>query len=231
MKLLPILALLCLFATGILAQPVDVSGTAKIVRKDAPQRKADNSGIVVWLKPVGYAASHNSPRAQFEIRQHHKKFEPHILPVPVGSVVSFPNLDPFFHNVFSLYDGNRFDLGLYEAGGSHSVRFDRPGVSYIFCNIHPEMSAVVVVVEGPYGTSNASGDVAIPSVAPGRYQLYAWHERARKGFEGFPVDVEIRGENPVLPPISLADSGELLTSHKNKYGRDYDRPADSGVYK
>jgi plastocyanin len=236
LRYLRILAVLGLSAAGILAQPVDVSGTATIVSKGAPQRgKGDNSGIVVWLKPSGSSldarASRNSPRAQFEIRQRRKKFEPHILPVPVGSVVSFPNLDPFFHNVFSLYDGNRFDLGLYEAGGSHSVRFDRPGVSYIFCNIHPEMSAVVVVVEGPYGTSNASGEVSIPSVAPGKYQLYAWHERARKGFEGFPIEVEIKGDNPVLPAISLADSGELLMSHKNKYGRDYERPAGDGAYK
>src|SRR5690348_1183275 len=124
LRRLRILAVLGLAAAAIPAQPVDVSGMAKIVLKDAAQRgKVDNSGIVVWLKPAGAAldvraAGRNSPRAQFEIRQRRKKFEPHLLPVPVGSVVSFPNLDPFFHNVFSLYDGNRFDLGLYEAGGS-----------------------------------------------------------------------------------------------------------------
>ena len=67
-----------------------------------------------------------------------------MLVVPVGSVVAFPNRDPFFHNVFSLFEGKRFDLGLYEAGSTRDVLFDKPGVSYIFCNIHAEMSAVVI---------------------------------------------------------------------------------------
>jgi plastocyanin len=225
---------LCAAASVAAAQPVDVSGAVTIVRKGAPQHgKPDYSGAVVWLKPAGPAdhSSHASARPQFEIRQLHKKFEPHLLAVPVGSVVSFPNLDPFFHNVFSLYDGNRFDLGLYEAGASHSVRFDRPGISFIFCNIHPEMSAVVVVVEGPYAISNAAGQVSIPSVLPGRYSLYAWHERVRKGFEGFPIEVEISRENPVLPHISLTDSGELLPPHKNKYGADYDPAPAKKTYK
>ena len=62
----------------------------------------------------------------------------------MGAVVQFPNHDPFFHNVFSLFEGKRFDLGLYEAGSSRNVSFDRPGISYIFCNIHAEMSAVVI---------------------------------------------------------------------------------------
>ncbi len=210
-------------------------GTVVIVRKGVPQHgKADYSGAVVWLKPAGpadHAAMHSSARPQFEIRQLHKKFEPHILAVPAGSVVSFPNLDPFFHNVFSLYDGNRFDLGLYEAGGSHSVRFDRPGICFIFCNIHPEMSAVVVVVEGPYAISNAAGQVSIPSVVPGRYSLYAWHERGKKGFEGFPIEVEISRGFPVLPPISITGSDDLLGPHKNKYGADYDVPSPTRTYK
>ena len=76
-------------------------------------------------------------------------FTPHILVVPVGSVVRFPNADPFFHNVFSLFDGKRFDLGLYEAGSTKEVTFSREGLSYIFCNIHPEMSAVVISLSTP----------------------------------------------------------------------------------
>ena len=87
--------------------------------------------------------------------QKNKSFEPHILVVPAGSMVEFPNRDPFFHNVFSLFEGKRFDLGLYEAGTSRMVRFDRPGISYIFCNIHPEMSAVVITMATPlYAISN-----------------------------------------------------------------------------
>ena len=80
------------------------------------------------------------------LRQKNKAFEPHLLVVTIGSNVEFPNDDPWFHNVFSLFNGKRFDLGLYEAGTTRTVHFEREGVSYIFCNIHPEMSAVVVVL-------------------------------------------------------------------------------------
>src|SRR5207244_5963197 len=88
------------------------------------------------------------PRAQ--LLQKKKSFSPHMVVIQVGSAVEFPNQDPFFHNVFSLFEGRRFDLGLYEAGATRSVVFNRPGISYIFCNIHPEMSAVVVTLKTPY---------------------------------------------------------------------------------
>ena len=99
--------------------------------------------------------------------QRNKSFDPHLLVVPVGSVVAFPNRDPFFHNVFSLFEGKRFDLGLYEAGSTRDVHFDKPGISYIFCNIHPEMSAVVVALDTPYyGISDQHGQVVITRMCP-----------------------------------------------------------------
>ena len=98
--------------------------------------KPDHSGVVLWLTAVG-APVVPPATGHFRLAQKNKQFEPHLLVIPVGSTVDFPNLDPFFHNVFSLYKGKRFDLGLYEAGSSRSVHFDRPGVSFIFCNIHP----------------------------------------------------------------------------------------------
>src|SRR5256885_8877747 len=107
------------------------------------------------------------------LAQHNKSFEPHVVVVPVGSVVAFPNRDPWFHNVFSLFEGKRFDLGLYEAGTSRAVHFDRPGISYIFCNIHPQMSAVVVTLNTPYWTfSDRNGHVTIANVPVGRYALH-----------------------------------------------------------
>src|SRR5258708_2502610 len=105
----------------------------------------DAPDIVVWLKPLDPAAksesANESDPKKFRLVQHNKSFQPHVLVVPVGSVVDFPNHDPFFHNVFSLFDGKRFDLDLYEAGPTDSVRFDRLCVSFLFCTIHPEMSA------------------------------------------------------------------------------------------
>ena len=163
--------------------------------------------------------------------QQHKRFDPHLLAVPVGAIVEFPNLDPFFHNVFSMADGKRFDLGLYEAGKSHAVKFDRPGISYIFCNIHPEMSAVVIVLESPYyAVSDRAGEFFILNVPPGRYLVSVWHERGKpEAPEEFPREVTISLANPSLGAIRLVDSGQLSVPHKNKYGRDYDTPAPPGV--
>src|SRR2546430_5669857 len=116
-----------------------------------------------------------SPRTR--LVQKNKSFEPHVLVVPVGSLVEFPNRDPFFHNVFSLFEGKRFDLGLYESGTTRSLRFDRPGISYLFCNIHPEMSAVIIALDTPYyASSNAGGQIAIPNVPVGQYMLHVWRE-------------------------------------------------------
>jgi len=94
----------------------------------------DASNVVVWLVPQtpGLIAPASNENPQYRIVQHNKMFEPNFLVVPVGSVVDFPNLDPWFHNVFSLYRGKKFDLGLYEAGSHKQVKFDRPGASYIF---------------------------------------------------------------------------------------------------
>src|SRR5262249_46213265 len=150
--------------------------------------------------------------------------------VPVGAVVEFPNRDPFFHNVFSMFDGKRFDLGLYEAGTTHSVLFDRPGVCFIFCNIHPEMSAVILVIDTPYyAVSNSGGAFNIPNVPPGRYMLSVWSERCSpEALRAMLREVTISAANPSLGTIRLTETGNLLFPHKNKYGADYDRPSPPG---
>jgi plastocyanin len=136
----------------------------------------------MWLSPLDAASSKASPTAQhgpYRLVQKDKQFTPHLLVVPTGSSVDFPNMDPFFHNVFSLFNGRRFDLGLYEAGANRSVRFDREGVSYIFCNIHPEIGAVVLSLNTPfYGVSRTGGLVTINGVPPGNYRLNVWSEQA-----------------------------------------------------
>src|SRR5215470_9379638 len=134
---------------------------------------------VVWLTPLNVtgAVPKTDPATGFRLVQKNKSFDPHILVVPVGSVVEFPNHDPFFHNVFSLFEGKRFDLGLYEAGSTREVRFDKPGISYIFCNIHAQMSAVVIALDTPYYTvSNQQGEIVVADVPPGRYFLHIWAE-------------------------------------------------------
>src|SRR5712671_2711819 len=158
-----------LLCTGMHAQlatvhaRVELEGSGKSGRVPFPN-------TVIWLTaaagtPTDPPRTAVDPSAPARLTQKNKSFEPHVLVVPAGAPVEFPNRDPFFHTVFSLFEGKRFDLGLYEAGSTRTVRFDRPGVCYIFCNIHSEMSAVVVAVNSPYfAVSSSSGEFEIPNV-------------------------------------------------------------------
>jgi hypothetical protein len=150
----------------------------------------------------------------------------------VGSVVAFPNRDPFFHNVFSLFEGKRFDLGLYEAGSTRDVHFDKPGISYIFCNIHPEMSAVVVALDTPYyGVSDHRGQVVIADVPSGKYTLRVWYESALpEALKAMTREVTVSDATSTLGVLRLAEAN-LPSAHKNLYGRDYDSPVpDNPAY-
>jgi plastocyanin len=193
--------------------------------------RVELSDAVVWLTPTGSFTPVRPTAAPTNLRllQKKKTFSPHLLVVPVGSLVAFPNQDPFFHNVFSLFEGKRFDLGLYEAGSSRSVVFNREGVSYIFCNIHPEMSAVVVALKTPYyGISDRNGVVTIPNVLAGSYEIEVWHERV------LPESLSAAKHMIVISPaansfgtIHLTEQRNASRTHKNKYGHDYDNPNPS----
>jgi hypothetical protein len=172
------------------------------------------------MQPVRVAAQ----RPQYRLVQRNKKFEPALLVVPVGSVVDFPNADPWFHNVFSLYRGKRFDLGLYQAGAQRSVRFDRIGPSYLFCNIHPEMTGVVLAVDSElFAITNKSGHYSIAGVTPGKYVLHVWYENATpESLQALQRQVTIENANEILPPLSVKVAKRAQAEHKNKYGQNYD---------
>jgi len=235
-----LLGLVSLF--GAMRAQVTVVGRVEVTGVPASRRTLVPN-TVVWLTPLSGSATGmpaTPPRdpakandPDFRLIQKNKSFEPHLLVVPVGSVVEFPNHDPFFHNVFSLFEGKRFDLGLYEAGSTRIVHFDRPGVSYIFCNIHPEMSAVIVTVNTPwYAISSPLGQLSIANVPHGRYLMHIWSEqRNADNAEPETKEITISEETPSLGVIRVrAVNGEVL-AHKNKYGRDYDQPTpDSPVY-
>lgn len=192
-------------------------------------------GVVVWLEPLDTSGvkilpTVEKPSKRPQIIQKNKSFQPHLTVVRVGSTVDFPNRDPFFHNVFSLFDGKRFDLGLYEAGATNSVRFDRMGVSYLFCNIHPEMSAVVVTLDTPYyGVSDKSGNVEIMNVPDGRYELHVWYERSLpEPLKSLTHNVRISPESRDLGTIIIPEDPSFTPIHKNKYGQDYPPPPKQG---
>jgi plastocyanin len=179
---------------------------------------------VVWLTPTKGEAP-RPPEKVYKLTQKNKHFEPHLLVVPVGSAVVFPNQDPFFHNVFSVYEGTRFDLGLYESGSSKEVRFRRPGPSYIFCNIHPEMSAVIMVMTTPYyATSDAEGNYSIEGVPPGEYDFSVWYESAiPEQLKQLQRRVSISSSAAKLEPVTVVAAPSLAVNHKNKYGQDYEK--------
>jgi hypothetical protein len=163
------------------------------------------------------------------LAQKNKAFEPHLLVITRGSTVDFPNRDPWFHNVFSLFNGKRFDLGLYEAGTSRTVHFDREGVSFIFCNIHPEMSAVVVVLSSPYfAVPSKDGDFSITGVPSGRYKLHVWNEHALSTtLQALTREVDISGTSHSVGTIRVQVSSAASAPHKNKYGQDYEPPSEN----
>jgi plastocyanin len=217
-----------------------VSAHVSITKKsEATQEKTaggpvDASSVVIWLKPLEHSGAEIAPaepgRKRMQLVQRNKSFQPHLLVVPVGSVVDFPNRDPFFHNVFSLVDGKRFDLGLYEAGATNSVHFDRVGVSFLFCNIHPEMSAVVVAVDTPYyGVSNRAGNVTIANVPDGKYEMHVWYERSvAEDLQRLTRTVTITSAMRELGIVDVPENPSFSLAHKNKYGQDYTPPPKQG---
>jgi plastocyanin len=213
----------CLAAS---AQNVDLRAKVELTRNGS--RVHDASKVVIWLTPVGSTPA-PLPLVQTgsipQLVQKDKAFHPSLLVVPAGGKVEFPNHDPFFHNVFSLFDGKRFDLGLYESGSSQFVTFDKPGISYIFCNIHAQMSAVVIALTTPYyGISNWRGDLGISHVAPGRYELHIFHPSvAPEVLRAAEREVTVSSGDSFLGNFTLTESN-LELAHKNKYGKDYDRP-------
>jgi hypothetical protein len=211
----------------VLTQSVQAATVTGSVELSGTGVKADLSGAVIWLEPLD---PHQHPPPSHErMIQKNKTFTPHILPISLGSSVEFPNLDPIFHNAFSNFNGQVFDLGLYPPKKSKTVTFRRLGVVRIFCNIHPAMSAVIVVVDTPYyAVSDRSGRFTLPGVAPGRYRESVFFERATpETLASLTKEVDLKGASEVLPPILISETGYLPTPHANKHGQPYPPESES----
>ena len=211
-----------------------VSGRVELrdSQDSAVSTKKDFGGVVISLSPAGVeTVKLESGRARMV--QKNKTFTPHVLAVTTGTVVDFPNFDPIFHSAFSNYNGQVFDLGLYAPGSTRSVRFSRPGIVRIFCNIHDQMSAIIVVLSSPwFDVTKQDGTFRIPDVPPGEYRVNVFHERAIPTTLDAATKVISVGADPVtLPAIAISESGYLAIPHKNKYGREYTPPpSDRGLY-
>lgn len=204
---------------GILLGAGRVSGRIVILEKDN-KPSPDLGDAVLYLEgPTGAAAA--ARPATVEIAITDKVYAPHVVVVPVGSTVRFPNHDPFNHNVFSVSEGNEFDLGLYGRGESKAYTFSRPGLARIYCNVHPRMVAYVLVMPNRYyAQPGTDGSFAIDDVPPGSYRLHVWHER-------IPAEV-VKDVTTAATDLEIALNarGYRWQPHKNKYGRTY--PTNAG---
>jgi plastocyanin len=206
-------------------EPVDVTASIRQISGTGTAPKAAYPRVAIWLTSLDPGSAFiPDARHTYTLLQKNKQFTPHLLIVPVGSVVHFPNGDPFFHNVFSLFDGRRFDLGLYEAGSSREVTFGREGISYIFCNIHPEMSAVVISLSTPfYGVEGKDGRIHIPNVPPGNYLLHVWAEGEDQAvLNGLTHKVRVAADHSDLGSIALPETPHPARPHENIYGKQYE---------
>ena len=201
------------------SQEATVHGKINVIHSSKGDRSS--AEVVVWLTPK-QPLPLPAPASGAMLVQKNKSFSPHVLAVMQGTEVEFPNRDPFFHNVFSIYQGKPFDLGLYESGSSKRIKFVRPGVSYIFCNIHPEMSAAVVVLTTQYfAMTAADGSYSIPHVRPGSYRLQVWYELASETeLASAAQELVVKsGETSVSSIVLHSSDGHK--EHLNKYGEAY----------
>jgi plastocyanin len=219
MKRLPsfIAALMLPALLPLTASAATVSGKVAFVSKRGQNPVAAET--LVWLEP---ASGRATPRraGSFQMVTRGKALIPHILAIPVGSSVEFPNDDPISHNLFSLSSGNTFDLGLYRKGSGKSYRFEKPGLVNVYCNVHPNMSAVIHVMSSPYyAFADAGGVYAISDVPPGKYRLVAWNEQGGQS----ETAVEVNGSGQVTGTVALTlDSRNFRQEqHLNKEGKPY----------
>jgi plastocyanin len=195
-----------------------ISGKVEIVGKGDVKRKPVLD-VLVYVDELEAPVPKAIQNKRVTVLMQNKSFDPHVEAVPVGATVQFPNLDKIMHNAFSVSRGNRFDLGLYKSGAAKKHRFGKPGLVRIYCNIHPQMSAFVLVVKNPYFAQvEPDGTYRIDNVPDGTYTVRAWHEEAQ-------------GERRVwVTEQGASDIDFLLDTrrfkrkpHLNKFGKPYKR--------
>ncbi len=210
--------LLALAAVTVSAAPLNGRVSFNLNRGQKPVVNE----TLVWLEPAGGARTARKPSpVNVTMATRGKMLIPHVLAIPAGSTVNFPNEDPISHNLFSLSTPNQFDLGLYRTGAGKSHTFTTPGIVAVYCNVHPNMSSVIHVLNTPYYTfADANGNFSLTDVSPGRYDVVAWNEMS--GMTRTPVDVGA-GATPPLALV-LDARGYRAAAHSNKFGKSYDTP-------
>jgi plastocyanin len=180
-------------------------------------KASDVRQAVVYYEPDS-GTKPRSGDSPFEMVTRNKQFDPRLLVVPRGSRVRFPNRDPILHNVFSVSGDNRFDLGLYKTGPGKEKRFDKAGLVRVFCNVHHDMVAYLLVLDTPYYVApNAEGEFVLTGLPRGGGKVTVWHEQA----ETWSADVVLPRKGELLSRVEIVRP--LVPPHLNKQGRSYFR--------
>jgi plastocyanin len=224
-----------LLGTALIAPAASVRGEVQAIaggNHSHEGQQGDLSDLVIWLEPLKAVPVEPVEAAHARLLQKNKMFSPHVLAVQVGTVVDFPNADPIFHSAFSNYNGQLFDLSLYPPGTTKSIRFRRPGIVRVFCNIHPAMSAVIAVLDTPhFTTAKRDGSYQITNVPPGTYELHIFDERATGKLEqGIQIAIPDAQSDVHATIARVSEEGYVESPHKNKYGLDYPPVKDTGIY-
>ncbi len=210
------------FCLSLPTHAAQLRGQVELTNSKDPavRRDRDYAGVIIWLEPMGRPAPLPTPK-HAEMKQQDKTFKPHVVAVPVGGTVDFPNLDPFFHNAFSNFAGQPFDLPLYPPGTTRSVTFRRPGIVRVFCQIHALMSAVIAVVDTPwYIVTPTSGQFRIDEIPPGEYQLRLFHEHALpENLQFLERPITIPDSGLTLPLISISETGYIPAPPPDTHGK------------
>ncbi|HSG41136.1 MAG TPA: hypothetical protein VLE27_15970 [Thermoanaerobaculia bacterium] len=212
-------ALSLLFCLPLQAE--EIRGRVQLLAKGGkgPARGSDVRQAVVYFEPEK-ATGVRTGGQPFEMVTRKKEFSPRVLVVPKGSRVRFPNQDPILHNVFSVSAPNQFDLGLYRKGPGKETKLDSPGLVRVYCNIHHDMVAYVMVLDTPYHISpNANGEFVLSGLPRGKGKLTVWHEQA----DPWTVDLDLpqKTQGPVLARVEIVRP--LIPAHLNKTGESYFR--------
>ena len=218
MKNFTLLAILGCAAVLSSVEAATVRGKVSIAPRRGPAPTL--SETLVSLQPATTVKPRKPENVQMSTRA--KTLVPHILAIPVGSSVQFPNDDPILHNLFSLSTPNNFDLGLYRRNSGKSQTFNASGIVNIYCNVHPSMSAVLHIMSTPYYVfADAAGDYSIPDVPAGKYTLTAWNEVG--GATQSQVEITATGEVKGTTNVLLDGKTLRPGQHLNKYGQPYSR--------
>lgn len=220
-RLLPAVACALLALAALPLTAATVSGKISFITKRGQNPVVNET--LVWLEPAG--RSIRKPPQTFQMMTRGKTLVPHVLAIPVGSTIEFPNDDPISHNLFSLSTNNTFDLGLYRRGAGKSHKFDTPGVVNVYCNVHPNMSSVIHVMGTPYYTfADPAGNYALADIPPGKFRLVVWNEQGGQSS----ADVEVSASGTVTGSLALTlDSRNYrITQHLDKTGKPYQGPRE-----